>query len=533
MRALLLGLLAIAIAAAAGGSPLLVRTTEGPVSGAWVGARQEVRVFRGIPYAAPPVGRLRWRPPQPPKQHADVLQCTAFGPSSPQIPRIGRYHGAKGPFSEDCLYLNVWCPAPAAARLPVMVWIHGGGHVMGSGSMPTYDGAAFAREGVVLVTINYRLGPFGYLAHPLLAAEAEREEGRKVSGNYGMLDQIAALRWVKRNIASFGGDPDRVTIFGESAGAVSVSCLMVSPPARGLFQRAIAQSGGVSGVALAPREDQGRNLFKTLGCDTESDPLEAARAKPWKAVLKAARPEAATRNKQRKYGPNVDGWLLPGDPVELWLEGKQHPVPFLAGSNADDGGIFSERLPIKGPFAYRFTVRKFYGSDADAVLRLFPVKKRADTRLALRRLLTVSAFAMPARLEVRSMEKVAAKGWLYRFSRVCPAAARAGTGAAHGIEIPYLFGTAGPGLAFEDRDRELARAMRRTWVQFARTGDPNGEGSPPWPAFDPKTEAYLEFGDRTAAGEALESEACDLFERALLAARRRDRKAARNAGRDR
>jgi len=531
MRPLLVCLLALA--AEAGEAAPLVRTAEGPVSGAWIGAREKVRVFRGIAYAAPPVGRLRWRPPQPPNQHARVLACTAFGPSSPQIPRIGRYHGAKGPFSEDCLYLNVWCPAPEAGKKhAVMVWIHGGGHVMGSGSMAVYDGTAFAREGVVLVTINYRLGPFGYLTHPLLAAEAKRERGREVSGNYGLLDQIAALAWVQRNIAAFGGDPGRVTVFGESAGAVSVSCLMVSPAARGLFQRAIAQSGGATGVALAPPEKQGERLFAALGCSGEKDPLAAARAKSWQAVLKAGKPEAATLDKQRKYGPSVDGWLLPADPVELWLEGKQHPVPFMAGSNAGDGGIFSERLPIKGPLAYRFTVRRLFGSMARDVLRLFPVKRRADTKPALRRLITVSAFAMPARLEVRSMRKVAAKGWLYRFSRVGPGAARAGIGAAHGVEIPYLFGTAGPGMAFDDRDRELARTMRRTWVRFARTGDPNGKGLPVWPAFDEKTEPYLEFGDRVAAGQGLEREACDLFERNLLA-KRRDRAAARSAGRDR
>jgi para-nitrobenzyl esterase len=520
----LLALLAAAATAAEEerATPPTVRTEAGLVRGT---LEEGVRVYRGIPYAAPPVGDLRWRPPRPPVPWEGVRDCTEFGPACPQPEMRGRYRSAGGEQSEDCLTLNVWTPAEAATGpLPVLVWIHGGGMTIGSGSMRHYDGRRLASRGAVLVTFNYRLGPFGFFAHPLLSAESE--EG--VSGNYGLLDQIAALRWVRRNIAAFGGDPACVTIFGESAGAVSVSLHMVTPASKGLFHRAIAQSGGVSGINRRLRarwrkklsaEEWGVGLEKSLGCDGAEDPLAAMRAVSWPEVLAAADPApVAVGGRGNKYGPVVDGKVLPDDPVLLWAAGRQHDVPFLAGSNADDGNVFADRLPIRTAEGYRFVVRAAFGENADEVLRLLPVAPDEDPGLALRRLLTVSSFVSQARFLVRCMEKVESPGRLYHFTRVAPAAKRVGAGAAHGFEIPYVFGleTLPRRLDREEGDRRLSDMMQRYWLAFAATGDPNAEGLPPWPEHTAESDIHLELGDRVVTGTGLHRPACDLFHRLMM-----------------
>ncbi len=511
--------------------PTRVRIDSGWISGLAVPAGTEggeVRVYRGIPYAAPPVGRLRWRPPAPPAPWKGVRACVRFGPPCPQPPGVGIYRGDERAPGEDCLFLNVWSPvrrparaspggtAPAPRGLPVMVWIHGGGNVIGSGAMRSYDGTALARRGVVVVTLNYRLGPFGFLSHPLLAAEAEKERGRAVSGNYGLLDQMAALRWVRRNIAAFGGDPERVTVFGESAGGLDVSCLMVSPLAKGLFQRAIAESGAPVAAEKTAALEQGKRLFRALGAEGAEDPLAVMRGKSFAEVLAAARPSVATLDRRLRYGPSVDGWVLPDDPRKLWREGRQHDVPFLAGWNADDGGIFSARLPVRTPAAYRFAAKRAFGEDADEVLALFPVPEPDRVAPALRRLLTISVFASPITAMVRSMEKVDSPGRLYRFSRVCPAARRLGIGAAHGLEIPYVFGTGGPLLGFTEVDRKLSDAMQRYWVNFAATGDPNGEGLPPWAPYNARRRLCLDLGDSIRAIPHPCPKECGLFDRIRL-----------------
>jgi len=519
MRRTLLVVVLVALSAAAAGDPIAIE--GGKISGI---AGGDVHTYKGIPFAAPPVGKLRWRPPQPVPPWEGVRRCTEFGPWCPQPrPLLGK---GLGETSEDCLYLNVWTPAkPADAKLPVMVWIHGGGHTTGSGAASFYEGTRLARQGVVVVTINYRLGPFGYLAHPLLSKESDRG----VSGNYGMLDQIAALRWVQRNIAAFGGDPGCVTIFGESAGAVSICRLMVSPLGKGLFHRAIAQSGGAHGrnrhlrktwYGMEPMEEVGERIAATLGCDQADDVLAALRAVSAEKLLEASRPGQGLFGRGTKFGPVIDGWALPDDPTDLWAAGKQHDVPFMAGSNADEGSIFLRQLPIRRVLGYKLTVRMMFRERADDVLALFPVTRDDEVQAVASRLVGVSAFVAPMRWLARSMAKVDAPGYLYHFTRVAPGSAVKQYGSFHGLEIGYVFGTLKPALGPTPRDWELSKTMSACWTRFAKTGDPNGDGLPEWPAYEAATDRYMEFGDTVEAKAGLHKAACDLFDE--LAATRRE-----------
>jgi para-nitrobenzyl esterase len=500
-----LAVLAGAAARAQEAPALELAIDAGKISGAAL--EDGVRVYRGIPFAKPPVGALRWRPPEPVAPWEGVRRCVEFGPSCPQpASLIGNVPGKE---SEDCLYLNVWTGARTPAdRLPVMVWIHGGSHTTGAGSVPTYDGADLARQGVVLVTINYRLGPFGNFAHPLLSAESEHHS----SGNYGLEDEIAALGWVKKNVAAFGGDPSRVTIFGESAGAQDVTCLLVSPLAKGLFQRAIAESGTAMTHLrrLAEQESVGEKIAK----DLHADSLALLREKSADEILAAAKPTQGFFAEGNRLGPLVDGWCLPEDPGELVEAGKTAHVPVLTGTNADEGTIFTRPLPVKHKAGYELLARRLYGDQAAAVLALFPVEKDADLEGALDAVTRVSAFVAPARRLVRAVAKAGDKAWLYEFTRV-PAAAKAlSLGAFHGLEIRYVFANldASKSMRYEAADRALSKVMSALWVRFATTGDPNGEGLPAWPAYDAKKDEHLELGDTVKTGSGLDREACDLFD---------------------
>ena len=501
------------------GGPLAdtLKIDSGLVSGATAGEKKDVRVYRGIPFSAPPAGPLRWKPPQPVRPWDGVRACTEFGPWCPQPAAI--IGGPAGRQSEDCLYLNVWTAARRAdEKRPVMVWIHGGGCTTGSGGTVFYDGEALARQGVVLVTINYRLGPLGFLAHPLLSKESHR----RVSGNYGMMDQIEALRWIQRNVAAFGGDPGCVTIFGESAGGASVCRLMVSPPARGLFHRAIAESGTIysrsrwlketrGGVESA--EALGERVAARLGCDKEADPLAAMRAKTPQEVLKAADPMQGLFGSGTKWVWVVDGWLLPDDPATLFAAGKQAAVPLVAGSNADEGTIFLRQLPVRHVAGYELTVRSLFAPHGPEWLKLFPAASDDEVPAALDHLVTAVSFAAPARAAARDMEKAGAKAYVYHFTRVPPVYRASGLGAFHGGEIPYVFGHAGGRPGFEEKDRELAKVMSGCWVRFAATGNPNGPGLPEWPAYTAAADSYLEFGDAIKIKSGLYKEACDLTDK--------------------
>jgi para-nitrobenzyl esterase len=481
-------------AASSDNNPATARIASGQVSGTTLGQQGDVQVYKGIPYAAPPVGDLRWKPPQPVRAWDGTRSCTQFGHSSLQhkVPFISR---DITDLNEDCLYLNVWAPARRSGRpCPVMVWIHGGSFVVGSSCQSCFNSESLARQGVVVVTINYRLGPMGFFAHPLLS----KESANGVSGNYGLLDQIAALQWVQKNISAFGGDPNCVTIFGESAGAVSVCYLLVSPLSAGLFHRAIAESGGSSMPIRHLRqkwygkesmESVGTHIAGTLGCDQKEDPLAALRAKPAGEILQAAK-LAKARFGDDCTAPVVDGWVLPDDPGLLFEKGKTYDLPFITGTNENElPGLFSKA-----------SVRGYYGHYADTILKLFPDKEEKNAS-------TVAIFTSVARADARAMSGGKSKAYLYRFTRLAPPTRFLGV--FHSEEIFYVFGNLDPKYKFESTDLDLSRAMMSYWVQFARTGDPNAKGLPVWPAYDAQTDINMELGDTVHPEKNLFKSACD------------------------
>jgi para-nitrobenzyl esterase len=537
LAAALAGLLLVAIVSGGCGPSSLeqVQLDSGPITGASEQlAEQEIWSFKGIPYAAPPVGDLRWRPPQPVTPWADPLACTSFGPSCPQPAQSGVTYLDTGAVDEDCLYLNVWSPAESAKdRLPVMVWIHGGSFETGSGSMAIYGGQNLAAMGVVVVTINYRLGPLGFLAHPALSAESS--EG--VSGNYGLLDQIAALSWVRRNIAGFGGDPANVTVFGESAGAISILDLLVSPLAEGLFHKAIVESGilldygfGVSTTgALETAEAAGEDFAARLGTNGSGDVLAQMRAKSPEELLASATELAEAYGLMEKgltWKPVADGYVLPDLPSKLWAASERHSIPLLIGSNADEGNAFPASLTVSER-DYEAQMRKIFGGYAEEALALYPVSDPKERVAALSRMLTEIGFASTARFAARSMSSSAGDGggaigsqgaeaaptYLYQFTRV---PMNNPLGAFHAVEIPYVFGNADLFSTLgkiEQADYDLSASIMGYWTRFAATGDPNGAGAPTWPMYEQASDQHLELGDTIRTGAGLYRAACDLADR--------------------
>jgi para-nitrobenzyl esterase len=475
-----------------GSAAAQVKTTGGVVQGTTT-SDGRIRIFKTIPYAAPPVGELRWQPPRAPQPWQGVRDATAFGPRCLQGQIFADIVFKE--LSEDCLTLNIWTPAKSASdRLPVMVWIHGGGFQAGAGAEPRHDGEAFARNNVLLVTINYRLGVFGFFAHP----ELTRESPRGASGNYGMLDQVAALEWVRDNIAAFGGDPGNVTIFGESAGSFAVSALMASPRSKGLFHKAIGESGayftegiggGLSLNPLADSEQQGVKLAAALGAES----LAALRGKSGEEVLKAA------LKFQPWFAPNIDGYFLTESVAATFASGNQARVPLLAGWNADEvrGGIV---LGKQKPTAKSFTddTRKRFGDRADAILAAYPAGSDAE---ALESAAALASDTFIGHNTWRWIEAHAKTGsapvYRYSFDRKIPVpadhtvngvpATSRDIGARHAGEIEYVFGALElslPKVPWEPADRALSDAMTTYWSNFARSGDPNGTGLPKWPRYD-------------------------------------------------
>jgi len=465
--------------------PTEVAIDSGRIAGT-TGASADIRVFKGIPFAAPPVGANRWRPPQPVAAWSQVRPATEYAPRCTQGGPGGPNTSAP-PTSEDCLYLNVWTTAESAAdRRPVMVWLYGGGFFGGAGSEPRYAGDGLARKGAVVVTLNYRLGALGFLAHPELSSESQH----KASGNYGMLDAIAALQWVQRNIAAFGGDPSNVTVFGESAGANLTNALVASPAAAGLFHRAIAQSGGFMGMGmartgtLARAEEAGAKAFADAGFSSLAD----ARAKPAAEVFAVIR------------GGNlvVDGYLIPEDMSLTFTNGRQNPVDILIGSNKDEGTFFAR--PGLTADAFKSQARQRFGVLADEFLKMFPAAD--DTQANQSYLASFSdetAWAM--RTGALFQARRGNSAYVYYFTRVPPSAPdRPSRGATHVAEIPYTFNNLADGpVPWTDTDRQLADTMSSYWVNFARTGDPNGPGLPAWPAYrDAATGKAQVLGDAVA-----------------------------------
>jgi len=387
-----------------------------------------------------------------------------------------------------------------------MVWIHGGGFTRGGAAQSPYDGAALARHGVVVVTVNYRLGPFGFTALPALTAES----AHRASGNYGLLDQIAALRWVHDNIAQFGGDPDNVTIFGESAGAVSVNLLLCSPLARGLFHRAIAQSGSLPTrlVPLRVAEKRGLALAQKLGVAEGPDMLRQLRARPAADLLAAAGKPSPLPGGGTVQFLCVDGYVLPEKPVEVARAGKLLAVPYLAGTVRDEGSVFARKIPVNSVKGYQALLHFLFGDQAAELEKLYPVAKPSDLGPALNDLLG-DAFVAGTRRMVRDMAAGGAPAYLYQFTRTSEAAAALGLGCFHGSEVPYVFGNLGP-LGRDPRDRDLAAAMMGYWTRFAATGDPNGDAAVAWPRYETATDQHLVLDVPVAVGAHLRQEQCDV-----------------------
>ncbi len=397
-----------------------------------------------------------------------------------------------------------------------MLWIHGGSFETGAGSMAVYDAAKLAQKGVVVVTINYRLGPLGFLAHPALAAESA--EG--LMGNYGLLDQIAALEWAQKNIAAFGGDPQNVTVFGESAGAISILDLLVSPLAEGLFQRAIAESGilldqgfGVSTNATAEEAARdGEALAERLGVADAPDVAAALRSKTPDELLAAAAVDTSVMEQGLLWKPVADGYVLPDVPTRLWAEGRNQRIPLLIGSNLDEGNLFLQGLTLE-PAEYEAQMEAVFGPYVEEALALYPVDSADDITPAFSRMLTEVGFASTARFAARATTAAGASAFLYQFTRVPfdnP------LGAFHGVEIPYVFGNTEPFELLgqiEQADLDLSAAIMDYWTRFAATGDPNGAGAVSWPGYDQATDRHLELGDTIAAGSGLYKEACDLADK--------------------
>lgn len=446
----------------------VVKTEAGYVSGTVLGEPgKEVHVFRGIPYAAPPLGALRWRPPQPAVPWEGIRECTVYGRQAPHGITTTR-EPVSQEISEDCLYLNILTPAKnSGERLPAMVWLHGGGLTEGDGNRPLYNGLGLPQHGVVQVNVNKRLGIIGLLAHPLLS----KESPDNVSGNYLFLDMIAALKWVQTNIDAFGGDPGNVTIFGQSGGGTKVTGLLCSPLAKGLFHRAIIQSGaGLVGVPLQVVEDMGEKLFTVLGLNEKQDPLSVARALPWEKLIEASLSlnQDDSLPKMALMEPMaIDGWFIADTPLNIFNSGKQNLVPLLTGSTLGELSAW--------PHSMRKHIPYYLGLLA-------------------------------------GNNKAGGKGYAYIFDHVPTGWRKEGCVTCHGMELPYIFGTWKDQLAWDEifsvatndkagaqsrdpgcteADGKVSEFVATIWANFAKTGDPGIEGLVQWPAYDAATDRYL------------------------------------------
>jgi para-nitrobenzyl esterase len=500
----------------------------------------EIQIFKGIPYAAPPVGPLRFRPPQPVVPWSGIRPATQFGPRSIQPTRSERSIGYFGPEaeSEDCLYLNVWTAGPG--RRPVMVWFHGGAFYLGSGSLPLFDGEQLARAGAVLVTVNYRLGRLGFLAHPALS----RESSYGASGNYGLLDQVAALRWVKENISFFGGDPECVTLFGQSAGSVSVACMMSTPLAKGLFHRAIGQSGALFAPAaptsgtgdsiqtLDHAEQSGLALARALGASTAAE-LRAIPARD----LQLARPDQGDNT---TYDPShvprgafdtaypiVDGYVLPDTQYAIFTQGRQHDVPLLTGSTANEGATMPRAWTLNGFLAES---RNEFGELFESFQKLFPAENDDEAQDASQAAFGYRNFIWQnwtwARMHPQTGQS---RTFYYRFARVPPVPPGIDfhenkgnkLGAFHGGEIPYIFrNLKARSWPWQEIDRQLSSAISSYWLQFATTGDPNGEKLPHWIALSSATPQAMIFGDDVKMNNIPDREQLEFWDAFYSRARR-------------
>jgi para-nitrobenzyl esterase len=469
----------------------VVKTDAGEISGT-VSQDKSVHVFKGIPFAASPVGELRWKAPQPVTPWKGIKDCTEFAKSPIQGKpnEFGVYTREflikDEPLSEDCLYLNVWTGAKASTeKRPVMVWIYGGGFVSGGTNVPIYDGEALAKKGIILVSITYRVGILGFLAHP----ELTKESPNHTSGNYGLMDMLAALKWVKKNIAAFGGDPANVTIAGQSAGSMAVNSLVASPLGKGLFQKAIAESGAsfiagpFGGTTLKRAEMAGVKTAEGLGATSLAD----LRKLPAQALLK-----------QFGGGPIVDGYVLPESVGAIFAANNENAVPVLTGWNADDAFLG----PLKNATDYTADAKKKYGNKAPEFLKLFPASTDAEaeaSQIAISRnqIFGVQNYTWAKVQSAKSKAKI----YVYRFTRRLPASPDFKKyGAFHTGEVAYVFNNLKfLYRPFEPVDDQLANTISSYWVNFVKTGNPNGTGLPAWPAYTTATNQVMYLGETPAA----------------------------------
>ncbi|MBC6989550.1 carboxylesterase/lipase family protein [Hymenobacter sp. BT491] len=507
-----------------------VKTANGVLEGTT--AASGIREFKGVPFAAPPVGDLRWREPQPVKSWTNVRPAKQFGPRAMQLPLFGDMNFRSNGVSEDCLYLNVWTPAKTAQeKLPVLVYFYGGGFVAGDGSEPRYDGESMARRGIVAVTVNYRLGVFGFMAHP----ELSKESPHHASGNYGFLDQSAALRWVQQNIAAFGGDPKKVTIAGESAGSMSVSAQMASPLSKSLFARAIGESGsmlntGFGPLPLAEVEKSGVAFATSLGANS----LAALRALPAQQLL-----EATGKPGTQRFAPTLDGYFFTEKPTATFEAGRQARVPLLVGWNSQEMS-FQALLGPDQPTPENFAkaVQKLYGERAAEVLKLYPSTtaqeaEQAATDLAGDRFIAYSTwkwadmqaqtggqpvyrylYARPRPAMTPEMGNATAglAGGVVKQPESAPKAPPA-RGAVHSAEIEYALGNLSTNkvYAWTPEDQKVSEAMQSYFANFIKSGNPNGAGLPNWPATKAGTDAQVMRLDMTPRAEQEPNRARYLF----------------------
>ena len=509
---LALSIVAITLAGCFGGSdddadPTVAKIDSGAVQGALA---TDVVSYKGLPFAAPPVGDLRWRPPQPVAPWSGVRQATTFGHECMQAADQAPLTTTP---SEDCLYLNVWHPRSSAgnasAKLPVMVWIYGGGYISGGSSLTIHDGAQFAKQGVVLVSVNYRVGRFGFFGHPALTAAAT--QSGELLGNYGYMDQIAALKWVQRNVGAFGGDPNNVTLFGESAGGESIHNLVTSPVAKGLFQKAINESGNGrvnqtfgryltrnAKSVVASAEEQGSAFAAEFGiAGTDDNALKALRALSADQIvdgLTFAEMSSPHGIATFSGGSIIDGTLVVEEPEVLYNSGQFNKVPLIIGVNDADLGFTK-------PAATKDEAYAIFGPDnLNAARAAFDPQGSAtvdDVRNQIARVITMHE---PARFVARSLAAQSVPVYLYRFSYVAQSMRSQVAGAWHSAEIPYVFDTLAAyyGNAVTTQDEQVAQRMHAYWVSFAKTGDPTGSGLPAWPAFSTVADNLIEF---TASGD--------------------------------
>jgi len=463
----------------------LVKVEGGMVQGT---VEDGLTVFKGIPFAAPPVDDLRWKAPQPAVPWDTVLQADNFGPDPIQG------WGDSKRQSEDCLYLNIWTPAEFTHdRIPVLVWIYGGG--FNGGATSYYNGEHLARKGVILVSIAYRVGQLGFMAHPELSAESPNH----VSGNYGLLDMIAGLEWIQKNIDQFGGDSDQVTIFGESAGGIAVSMLCASPLAKGLFHGAISQSGGSFGPSR-PTTYPGEN--QRLLKDAESAGLAYAKSAGVSSIAELRKINVDRLPAIRGLAwPIIDGYVIPDDQYRLYEAGHFNDTPILVGYNSDEGASFTR---TKHPEAFKASVRERYGDFADDLLKAYPVGEKSVTKTA-RDLARDAAFGWHTWSWARLQAKVGqSNAYLYYFDQhpdYPEGSPKFGYGSPHGQDVAYVFKTldaSNPEIT--ESDLVISEAMATYWTNFAKTGNPNGEGVPEWPRFSDETPEVMIFGETPHVG---------------------------------